>query len=86
MTLRPDGGLTSTIAQLSTGGLPLTSLGLTLDSDFMTLPTSCAPATVTLNGESASFTPTGCAERAVHAVRGRRAGHAAARPCRAARP
>ena len=26
----------------------------------MTLPTSCAPATVTLNGESASFTPTGC--------------------------
>ena len=35
-------------------------MGLTLDSDFMTLPTSCAPATVTLNGESASFTPTGC--------------------------
>ena len=24
------------------------------------MPTSCAPATVTLNGESASFTPTGC--------------------------
>lgn len=60
VSLRPDGGLTSTIAALSTGGLPLTSLGLTLDSDFMTLPTSCAPATVTLNGDSASFTPTGC--------------------------
>lgn len=60
VSLRPDGGLTSTIAELSTGGLPLSSLGLTLDSDFMTLPTSCAPATVTLNGDSATFQPTGC--------------------------
>lgn len=60
VTLRPDGGLTSTIADLETGGLPLSSLGLTLDSDFMTLPTSCAPATVTLNADSATFTPTGC--------------------------
>ena len=44
---------------------------LTLDSNFMTLPTSCAPATVTLNGESASFTPTGCDAGAVQ-PRGRR--------------
>ncbi|HET6547186.1 MAG TPA: hypothetical protein VFG79_01935 [Solirubrobacter sp.] len=60
VTLRPDGGLDSTIAQLDRGGLPLTSLGITLDSAFMTLPTSCLPATVTLNGESDTFTPTGC--------------------------
>ena len=60
VSLRPDGGLTSTIAALSTGGLPLTSLSLTLNSTFMTMPTSCAPATVTLNGETDAFTPTGC--------------------------
>ncbi len=29
------------IAQLQTGGLPVSSMQLTLDSDFMTLPTSC---------------------------------------------
>ena len=58
--LRPDGGLDSTIAELKTGGLPVSSMGLTLDSDFMTLPTSCAPATITLNSDSATFTPTGC--------------------------
>ncbi|HEX6025622.1 MAG TPA: hypothetical protein VFZ00_26755 [Solirubrobacter sp.] len=60
ISLRPDGGLDSTIASLETGGLPVSSMQLTLESDFMTLPTSCAPATVTLNGQSDSFTPTGC--------------------------
>ena len=60
VTLRPDGGLTSTIAQLETGGLGLSSLGLTLNSDFMTLPTSCGQHTVTLNADSAAFTTSGC--------------------------
>jgi hypothetical protein len=65
VTLRPDGGLDSTIAQLSTGliPLPLTSLNLTLNASFMRLPTSCAPATTTIDADtvqSASFTPTGC--------------------------
>jgi hypothetical protein len=60
ISLRPDGGLDSTIADLQTGGIPLTDLSLTLNSSFMTLPTSCRPATVTLNSDSASFTPTGC--------------------------
>jgi hypothetical protein len=60
ISLRPDGGLDSTIAQLQTGGLPVSSMQLTLESDFMTLPTSCIPATVTLNGETATLTPTGC--------------------------
>ena len=44
----------------TTGGLELTALDLTLDSDFMTLPTSCPPATVTIDADSAAFTPTGC--------------------------
>jgi hypothetical protein len=61
ISLRPDGSLDSTIAHLQTGGLPVTSLTLTLSSTFMRLPTSCAPATVTLNGESDTFTPTNCA-------------------------
>lgn len=60
-SFRPDGGLDSTIATLDTGGNTLTGLDLTLNSTFMRLPTSCAPATVTLNGESDTFTPTGCA-------------------------
>jgi len=61
VTLRPDGGLDSTIANLDNGGFTLTGLDLILDSDFITLPTSCAPATITLNTDSATFTPTGCA-------------------------
>ncbi|MDA0182518.1 hypothetical protein OJ997_19570 [Solirubrobacter phytolaccae] len=60
IALRPDGGLDSTIATLDPGPFGLDGLDLTLDDTFMTLPTSCAPATVTLNGDSASFTPTGC--------------------------
>ena len=39
-------------------------LDLTLDGDFMTLPTSCAPATTTIDARTArvgTFTPTGCA-------------------------
>jgi hypothetical protein len=63
ITLRPDGGLDSTIAQLQNGGFDIRALDLTLDSSFMTLPTSCAPATVTMDADrryAASFTPTGC--------------------------
>src|SRR4051812_61702 len=60
VSLRPDGGLDSTIASLSSP-LPVSSLGLTLDSSFMTLPTSCIPARVSLNDQtSAPFTPTNC--------------------------
>jgi hypothetical protein len=59
VSLRPDGGLTSTIPRLNTGGLPLTSLRLTLDRDFMALPTSCGTHAVTLNGERGAFTTTG---------------------------
>jgi hypothetical protein len=64
VTLRPDGGLDSTIAALEDGGLGVKALDLTLSSSFMTLPTSCAPATTTIDADtsaSASFTPTGCA-------------------------
>ena len=57
VSLRPDGGLDSTTDELP---IAVSSLRLTLDSDFMTLPTSCRPATVTVNTDSASFTPTGC--------------------------
>ena len=63
ITLRPDGGLDSTIAQLQTGGLSLDALDLTLDGSFMTTPTSCEAAVTTIEADttqSASFTPTGC--------------------------
>jgi hypothetical protein len=63
ISLRPDGGLDSTIANLDDGGLGISALDLSLDSDFMTLPTSCAPATTTIEADtvaSATFTPTGC--------------------------
>jgi hypothetical protein len=63
VSLRPDGGLDSTIPQLETGGLGLQSLDLTLDASFIRFPTSCVPATVTMEADatySASFTPTGC--------------------------
>jgi hypothetical protein len=64
ISLRPDGGLDSTIAQLETGPVSdIDALDLTLDSDFMTMPTSCIPATTTIvadSTQSASFTPTGC--------------------------
>ncbi|WP_156027733.1 hypothetical protein [Candidatus Solirubrobacter pratensis] len=65
ITLRPDGGLDSTIAQLQNGGFDISALDLTLDSSFMTLPTSCIPATTTIEAppnapQTASFTPTGC--------------------------
>ncbi|MDA0161540.1 hypothetical protein OM076_14785 [Solirubrobacter ginsenosidimutans] len=69
VTLRPDGGLDSTIAQLDDKDLGLTQLDITLygtmpDHVFMRLPTSCAPATVSIEADapaSATFTPTGCA-------------------------
>jgi hypothetical protein len=64
VSLRADGGLDSTIASLQTGGLSVSGLDLTLDRDFMTLPTSCLPATTTIEADttqSATFTPTGCA-------------------------
>lgn len=60
ISLRPDGGLTSTIATLDAGGLTLEGLSITLDRDFMTLPTSCGQHTVTLNGESAAFATDRC--------------------------
>ena len=63
ITLRPDGGLDSTIAQLQTGGLSLDALDLTLDGSFMTMPTACEAAVTTIEADttqSASFTPTGC--------------------------
>src|SRR4051794_40753927 len=64
VTLRPDGGLDSTIAALDPGPLGLAALDLSLDSPFMTLPTSCLPATTTIEADAAAsstFTPTGCA-------------------------
>jgi hypothetical protein len=65
ISLRPDGGLDSSIPRLDKGPLEsLTSLDLTLGSRFMRLPTSCLPATTTIEADatqSASFTPTGCA-------------------------
>src|SRR3954447_21083548 len=61
VSLRSDGGLDSTIAQLQTGGLSVSEMKLDLDSSFMTLPTACIPATVTVNDQtSAPFTPTNC--------------------------
>jgi hypothetical protein len=65
IALRPDGGLDSTIAQLDDGGLGLSALDLTLDSSFMTLPTSCQAAVTTISAPpnaaaSAAFTPTRC--------------------------
>ena len=64
VTLRPDGGLDSTIAALDPGPLGLSALDLSLNSAFMTLPTSCGPATTTIQADtnaSSTFTPTGCA-------------------------
>jgi hypothetical protein len=64
ISLRPDGGLDSTIAALDDGGLGISALDLTLSSTFMTLPTSCIPATTTIEADgtaSSTFTPTGCA-------------------------
>ena len=65
IALRPDGGLDSTIAPLTTGGLDLTELELVLDGTFMTFPTSCIPAVTTIQAPpnppaSATITPTGC--------------------------
>jgi hypothetical protein len=65
IALRPDGGLDSTIAQLQSGGLSVDALDLRLNSAFMTMPTSCIPATTTIvaagSTQQATFTPTGCA-------------------------
>ncbi|MBE2317369.1 hypothetical protein DVA67_015410 [Solirubrobacter sp. CPCC 204708] len=60
ISLRPDGGLSSTIASLETGGLNLNRLSITLDDSFMTLPTSCGTHVITLNGESDTFATDGC--------------------------
>jgi hypothetical protein len=67
ISARPDGGLDSTIASLSTTlQQKITSLDLTLNRSFMTLPTSCAPAVTRIEAannapQQASFTPTNCA-------------------------
>ena len=73
VTLRPDGGLDSTITGIAAslpGGVTLQRLDITLDAAFMTNPTSCIPATATLAAAPAggaairrtsTFTPTGCA-------------------------
>ena len=66
VSLRPDGGLDSTITSLDKGPLTtLDGLSLTLSHTFMTMPTSCLPATTTIEvppnaPASATFTPTGC--------------------------
>src|SRR6201999_4068087 len=63
VSLRPDGGLDSTIASLDKGPLTtLDGLSLTLSHTFMTMPTSCLPATTTIvtdTTQSATFTPAG---------------------------
>ncbi len=65
VSLRPDGGLDSTIESVQTGNLSLDALDLTLSHTFMTLPTSCIAATTTVDADTtqtaAPFTPTGCA-------------------------
>jgi hypothetical protein len=72
ISLRPDGGLDSTIEGIAATiplGLKLQALTITLDAAFMTNPTSCLPATATLEAAPAggpavqrtsSFTPTRC--------------------------
>lgn len=77
ISLRPDGGLDSTITGIAASlpaGVKLDSLTITLDgtpgpTPFMTNPTSCIPATATLEAAPAggatvrrtsTFTPTGC--------------------------
>jgi hypothetical protein len=64
VTVRPDGGLDSTISNLSSP-LAVTSLDLTLNADFTTLPTSCGSKTTRIDAppnasQSASFTVAGC--------------------------
>jgi hypothetical protein len=72
VSLRPDGGLDSTIEGIAASlpaGAKLEGLEITLDSAFMTNPTSCLPATAVLEAapvggaaiqDSSTFTPTGC--------------------------
>jgi hypothetical protein len=64
VTVRPDGGLDSTISNLSSP-LAVTSLDLTLNANFATLPTSCGSKTTRIEAppnaaQSASFTVGGC--------------------------
>jgi hypothetical protein len=64
VTVRPDGGLDSTISNLSSP-LAVTSLDLTLNANFATLPTSCGSKTTRIDAppnatQSASFTVGGC--------------------------
>jgi hypothetical protein len=91
VSARPDGGLDSRIASLSTTlQQKITSLDLTLNRSFMTLPTSCSPAVTRIEAannapQQASFTPTGCAsvpyDPALHATIDRRGpAHARSQP------
>ncbi|HEX4670792.1 MAG TPA: hypothetical protein VH279_00920, partial [Solirubrobacteraceae bacterium] len=61
--VRADGGLDSTIASLASP-LPVNSLKLVLDSDFVTLPTSCGTKTITMDAagtsQSGTFAVDGC--------------------------
>jgi hypothetical protein len=68
--VRPDGGLDTTLTGLPGGLLAIHSLSMTLQSSFMTMPTSCAVATTVVDATGAmgghgsgqaSFTPTDCA-------------------------
>jgi hypothetical protein len=66
VSVRPDGGLDSTISNLQTTlGQNITQLTLTLQSSFITLPTSCGAKATTIDAppnarQSATFTTTGC--------------------------
>lgn len=61
--VRPDGGLDSTISSLESP-LAVSSLQLVLNSDFITMPTSCGIKTVTMDAagtsQSGQFPVTGC--------------------------
>jgi hypothetical protein len=67
VSVRPDGGLDSTISSLQTTlGQNITQLSLTLKSSFITMPTSCGTKTTTIEAppnarQSGSFTTSGCA-------------------------
>jgi hypothetical protein len=69
-TVRPDGGLDTTLANLPTGLLAIKSMSLTLSSAFMTAPTRCTAGTASIEAFSATgshashtsnaMTPTNC--------------------------
>jgi hypothetical protein len=57
ISLRPDGGLDSTIAQLETGGLSINELSLTLNRTFMTLPSRSTPTVPSSRRPAARTSP-----------------------------